>query len=43
VVFFVLLMALAADVVEKVLILKVAEFSNARLLKDLVAGIKREE
>jgi hypothetical protein len=43
VVFFVLLMALAADVAEEVLILKVAEFSNARLLQDLVAGIKREE
>jgi hypothetical protein len=43
VVFFVLLMALTTDVVEEVLILKVAEFSNARLLKDLVAGIKREE
>lgn len=36
-------MALAADVVEEVFILKVAEFSNARLLKDLVAGVKREE
>ena len=36
-------MALAADVVEEVLILEVAEFPNARLLENLVAGIKREE
>ena len=42
-VFFVLLMALTTDVVEEVFILEVAEFPNPRLLKDLVAGIKREE
>ena len=41
-VFFVL-MALAADVVEEVLILEVAEFPNPRLLEDLVAGIKQKE
>ena len=36
-------MDLTANVAEEVLILEVAEFLNLRSIKDLMAGIEREE